>query len=66
MARPSVLSTCEVEMEHRHDLERILLDGLPDLEREHVIEAMDSTTAAKLRRLRAGGSDGAGELVEDD
>jgi hypothetical protein len=53
-------------MEHRHDLERILLDGLPELEREHVVAAMDSTTAAKLRRLRASGSDGTSALVEDD
>jgi hypothetical protein len=27
-------------MEDRQDLERLLLDGLPELEREHVIEVM--------------------------
>jgi hypothetical protein len=43
-------------MEHRQDLETLLLDGLPDLERQHVIQAMDRTTAAKLRRKRASGS----------
>jgi hypothetical protein len=43
-------------MEHRQDLERLLLDGLPDLERQHAVEAMDRTTAAKLRRKRASGS----------
>ena len=43
-------------MEHRQDLERLLLDGLPDLEREHVVEVMEGTTAAKLRCLRDSGS----------
>jgi hypothetical protein len=49
-------------MEHRQDLERLLLDGLPELEREHVIKAMDKTTAAKLEHLRASDSDGGGTL----
>jgi hypothetical protein len=43
-------------MEDRDDLERLLLDGLSDVEREHVREVMDGTTAAKLRCLREGGS----------
>jgi hypothetical protein len=53
-------------MEHRQDLERLLLDGLPELERERVIEAMDRTTAAKLRHKRATGSDSRPPLAEDD
>jgi hypothetical protein len=53
-------------MEHRQDLERLLLDGLPEAERKHVIQAMDKTTAAKLRRKRASGSYGTSDLVEDD
>jgi hypothetical protein len=51
-------------MEHRQDLERLLLDGLPGLERKHVIQVMDATTAAKLRCLRESGSDSSGH--EDD
>ena len=43
-------------MEDRDDLERLLLHGLSDVEREHVREVMDGTTAAKLRCLRKGGS----------
>ena len=52
-------------MEHRHDLERLLLDGLPELEREHVMKVMDRTTAAKLRRKPAAGSATSGGHEED-
>jgi hypothetical protein len=40
-------------VEHRHDLEEILLSGLPDDERQHVIEIINGETEAKLERLRA-------------
>jgi hypothetical protein len=33
-------------MEDRQDLESLLLDGLPQLEREHVLKAIHRTTAA--------------------
>ncbi len=52
-------------MEYRQDLERLLLDGLPEIEREHVIEAMDRTTEEKLRHKRGSGSDAASGLVQD-
>jgi hypothetical protein len=42
-------------MEHRSDLEDILLAGLPDQERRHVVQMMQQVTAAKLRRKRAEG-----------
>ena len=41
-------------MEHRHDLEEILLSGLPDDERKHVVDIINNDGAeAKLARLRA-------------
>lgn len=40
-------------MEHRLDLERLLLDGLPHQERVHVAKVMRKVTAEKTRRLRA-------------
>jgi hypothetical protein len=42
-------------MEHRSDLEDILLNGLPDHERRHVIRTMRQVTAAKLQRKQAEG-----------
>jgi hypothetical protein len=39
-------------MEHRTDLERILLDGLPEQEREQTIESMQRNTAKKLAYLQ--------------
>lgn len=53
-------------MEDRQDLETLLLDGLPDREREHVIEAIDSTNAEMLRRMRAGGPDDAADDQPDE
>jgi hypothetical protein len=40
------------KVEHRDDLEQLLLAGLPDAEREHVEDAMTQATEAKLRRTR--------------
>lgn len=39
-------------MEHRTDLEDLLLAGLSEEEREEVRQAMDGATARKLDRLR--------------
>ena len=39
-------------MEHRTDLERLLLDGLPEQEREKTIDSMQQNTAKKLAYLR--------------
>jgi hypothetical protein len=39
-------------MEHRRDLEDLLMSGLPDDERQHIADAIRETTAAKLRRKR--------------
>jgi hypothetical protein len=40
-------------MEHRHDLEQILLNGLPEDERRQTIDSMTEATAAKLAHLRS-------------
>jgi hypothetical protein len=40
-------------VEHRLDLEEILLSGLSEDEREHVVEAINDESEAKLQRLRA-------------
>ncbi len=40
-------------MEHRHDLEEILLSGLPDEERRHVVEVINRDDESKLQELRA-------------
>jgi hypothetical protein len=40
-------------MEHRDDLEHVLLSGLPEDERRETIESMTEATASKLARLRA-------------
>ena len=40
-------------MEHREDLEELLLNGLPHGEREHVVRVMGEQTAAKLQSKRA-------------
>jgi hypothetical protein len=42
-------------VEHRHDLEEILLSGLSDDEREHVVETMNETSEVEFHRLRAAG-----------
>jgi hypothetical protein len=39
-------------MEHRLDLENLLLDGLPEQERRHVVNVMEQVTFEKARRLR--------------
>jgi hypothetical protein len=39
-------------MEHRRDLELLLLDGLAEPERQHVVQAIDRTTAQTLQRLK--------------
>jgi len=40
-------------MEHRQDLEDLLMSGLPPVEQQHVAQTMRAVTAAKLRRKRA-------------
>jgi hypothetical protein len=40
-------------VEHRHDLEEILLSGLPDDERQHVVEIINKDDESKLHELRA-------------
>ncbi len=40
-------------MEHRHDLEEILLSGLPEDERKHVVETIRRVDQSKLEELRA-------------
>ena len=42
-------------MEHRSDLEDLLLDGLPEQERRQVVKTMRQVTEAKLRRKQAAG-----------
>jgi hypothetical protein len=44
-------------MEYRNDLADVLLNGLPDDEREQVIAAISQVDAAKPRRKRAVGAD---------
>jgi hypothetical protein len=44
----------EAVVEHRHDLEEILLAGLPDDEREHVVEIIQNDESeARLSRQAA-------------
>ena len=52
-------------MEHRQDLEQILLDGLPGEERRQTLESMEQARRAKLERLRQGRSPGMDLLDED-
>jgi hypothetical protein len=40
-------------VEHRDDLSKLLLDGLPSDEREHVIDVIKHGDAERLRRKRA-------------
>ena len=40
-------------MEHRQDLETILLNGLPEQERRHVVKVMQRVTEERLRRKRS-------------
>jgi hypothetical protein len=40
-------------VEHRHDLEEILLSGLPDDERQHVVEVINKDDESKRQELRA-------------
>ena len=40
-------------MEHRTELEQLLLNGLPDGERRHVVKTINLVTAEKLRRLQS-------------
>jgi hypothetical protein len=42
-------------MEHRSDLEDLLLNGLPEQERRRTMHSINATTARKIRRLRAQG-----------
>ena len=42
-------------MEHRLDLEHLLLNGLPEQERRHVAKVMRQVTEKKLQRLQAEG-----------
>ena len=42
-------------MEHRTDLEDILLSGLPAAERDHVVRVIGQTSAEKLAHLRTVG-----------
>jgi hypothetical protein len=44
-------------MEYRNDLADILLNGLPDDEREQVIATISQVDAEKLRRKREAGAD---------
>jgi hypothetical protein len=45
-------------MEHRHDLEQILLNGLPEDERRQTIDSITEATAARLAHLRSTTADG--------
>jgi hypothetical protein len=42
-------------MESRDDLERLLLEGLPEDERQLTLASMEHATEAKLARLRRDG-----------
>ncbi len=52
-------------MEYRNDLADVLLNGLPDDEREKVIATIGQVDAEKLRRIRAAGP-GEGDVSEFD
>jgi hypothetical protein len=54
-------------MEYRNDLANVLLNGLPDDEREQVIATIGQVDAEKLRRKRAEGADeGAVDVTDLD
>jgi hypothetical protein len=40
-------------MEHRFELQDILLRGLPEQERQHVVRVMEQVTADKRRHLQS-------------
>lgn len=42
----------DTPVEHRMDLEQILLSGLPELERHQTVASMRATTARKFECLR--------------
>jgi hypothetical protein len=42
-------------MEHRPDLENVLLNGLPDAERQHLLRLMDRVAVRKLKVLQTDG-----------
>ncbi len=42
-------------MEHRKDLEQLLLNGLPEADRGQAIEVMDKWTALQIQDKRAPG-----------
>jgi hypothetical protein len=42
-------------MEYRNDLASVLLSGLPDDERDHVVHVIHQLDVEKLRRKRASG-----------
>jgi hypothetical protein len=52
-------------MEHRDDLEQLLLSGLPEDERHQTQQSMDQATRLKLQRLRQGRSPELDSLEED-
>ena len=45
-------------MDDRHDLERILLDGLSDEDRRQTLASISAATAEKLAHLRSLGDGG--------
>jgi|BarGraIncu00222A_1022003.scaffolds.fasta_scaffold263635_2 hypothetical protein len=54
-------------MEYRNDLARVLLSGLPDSERDHIVDVIHQVDAEKLRRKRASDDDPqapSGELTD--
>ena len=51
--QPLSHSLSEVEMEHRSDLEDLLMCGLTDAERCHVANSLREAMSAKLRQKRA-------------
>ena len=53
-------------MEYRDDLERLLLDGLTEGERQETEDSIANETASKLSRLRATGDDGDPEAEDPD
>ena len=52
-------------MEHRDDLEQLLLSGLPEDERRQVQQSMEQATRIKLERLRQGRSPEMDSLNDD-
>jgi hypothetical protein len=53
-------------MEYRNDLADVLLNGLPDDEREQVIATISQVDAEKLRRKRAAGDEGVLDITDLD